>query len=742
MSTNKKYTDDRTINGMDQRLQPAPKTAGEVNLFRVDKNLGWINDVGWEPLISLGEGGRWTTDAYTPTVEELLTPYRFLSIWPRHQSAEVYYMYEKNGKLEYEWGNKGGATTRTVTLATGRKEPKADDPGTQLIPFGRLSILINGTDGMITFWGREKILPFGFNMKPSAPTVYTPQPSAAVGSALDSGNTYMNLGTGTFGVGTGTNPSTNVYGYRVAFLSSTGSIGPVSEPTFIRWSVTAAGQVGKQAVLLKDIPLGPENTVARIIYRTYNKSDGLTNLLDNYYEVGRIRENVTQSFIDTIPDNFLAGTPIDLDGSIPIDQSWKYGTEFDGRVWLAGGTQHPTRIIWSGQRTPEQFAASNYFELGSTTGGHITGLKGYYNLLVVFRERSIDIITKDNGQYNISTLDGSIGTTATNTIREVPGKGLFFLSKDGVYAIAGALSGGSQYRLVHISEQLTEEWERLSTTCLPRATAVYSHKEKEYWVHYPTDGGTENSRGAVYHLETGGWSIRNTEGYANGEMTFTHFAVDPTGYIIMAPWLTRPFSIETYEHMTEARHSFPGIGLQVWSRAPYMGNNLIFDSAVLTPGEGTTYKMIEGKTASAPSVFESIWDDFGNSYLKKNIAEVVINGLTQGNNPIPMEVRVDQFYEGQDTPTVISQQAEFAGSPTEAQFVMSPVTNPRAAVWGDGTVKQQGVWEASRRVDLTFNPGQAYCSMLKWRIETSNYVHILSYKLGYTVNGTKSTNSN
>jgi len=152
MSTNKKYTDDRTINGMDQRLQPAPKTAGEVNLFRVDKNLGWINDVGWEPLISLGEGGRWLTDAYTPTVEELLTPYRFLSIWPRHQSAEVYYMYEKNGKLEYEWGNKGGATTRTVTLATGRKEPKADDPGTQLIPFGRLSILINGTDGMITFW--------------------------------------------------------------------------------------------------------------------------------------------------------------------------------------------------------------------------------------------------------------------------------------------------------------------------------------------------------------------------------------------------------------------------------------------------------------------------------------------------------------------------------------------------------------------------------------------------------------
>ena len=42
-----------------------------------------------------------------------------------------------------------------------------------------------------------------------------------------------------------------------------------------------------------------------------------------------------------------------------------------------------------------------------------------------------------------------------------------------------------------ISGQLHEEWDRLSEGSLARATATYSPREKEYWVHYPVDGDTE-----------------------------------------------------------------------------------------------------------------------------------------------------------------------------------------------------------------------------------------------------------
>ena len=112
--------------GVDQRYRAAPNAASNVEgHFHPDPNGGgWINDRGIEPLIPLDA----TITIPTIDIPKRLQPVRFLSVVSRHQGAECYYLYEQNGDLKYDMGNKGtyvGQSIRqTSVLSSGRKIPK------------------------------------------------------------------------------------------------------------------------------------------------------------------------------------------------------------------------------------------------------------------------------------------------------------------------------------------------------------------------------------------------------------------------------------------------------------------------------------------------------------------------------------------------------------------------------------------------------------------------------------------
>lgn len=555
------------IRGVDQRLYPEPNTMRNLNMVRLDKNGGWTNDVGWEPQVALDwEGNALINNEVNSQFTFDFAPCRFLGIWSRHQNAEVYYLHEVEGNLQYYWGNFGLQSyyDARIVIDTGRPEPKADDCGTQLIPYGRFALLINGTSAPLKFWGRARTEGFGWSSPPSPPTVLTPQPSALNASFVSAGSTCIRIGSANslFGVGDGANGDTNAYAYRYAWISNTGSISPPSAPTFVGWSIENSSEAGKQAVMLRDLATGPEGTVAHVIYRTKNlRTSTSVNLLETFYEVARIEGNHLPQWIDHLPDSMLSASPVDLQASVPIDTAYKVGCEFDGRLWLAGGSAHPTRIVWSEPGAPEQFALGSYFELGSRVGGKISALIPYYNALLVFRNAAVDVITKlSSGQYQVSTLDSSIGTDATNSIREVPGVGVMFLTKEGVYVVTGGLYGGSSLRVEAIGAPLSEEWKRLSLAALARASATYSPKEQEYWVTYAVDGNTECSRGAVYHLQSGGWSLRYGDNLR--DLPFTQLATDPWGWIVIG---TNPAGRPAEWSDLVDSDFYPGWGLQVWS---------------------------------------------------------------------------------------------------------------------------------------------------------------------------------
>ena len=168
-----KSTEERLAGGVDQRWKVPSNLASDIRNCRIeDVGLGWKNDRGWENLEPVADAmSRVFTDAQLANVRE---PTRFLKVWSRHGGSEVYYLYERNGQLHYHFGNRGTAANREVVLEQNRNIPKADDPGTQLTPFGRFALIQNGYEAPFKFWGRNSQSPFGWTQRPMPPRVYDP----------------------------------------------------------------------------------------------------------------------------------------------------------------------------------------------------------------------------------------------------------------------------------------------------------------------------------------------------------------------------------------------------------------------------------------------------------------------------------------------------------------------------------------------------------------------------------------
>lgn len=690
-------TQDTFVAGMDTAKRGLPSRASLIRNMRFDEEFAWTNDRGWEPLIP-GE----TLETYSPTdLAALLSPCRFLSIWSRHQSAETYYLQERAGELFYEFGNIGLSSSRKVTLSEGRNLPRPNDPGTQIAPFGRFALVLNGFDEPFKFWGRTKTTPFGWVNETPAPQVAgVREDPASLGDNLRTdvavrfGNVYRGLGTPS------SSPKRDRYGYKISFVSDTGSESPLSATTYVSWKLASLSPAERAGVLISHLPTGPNHVVARRIYRTKNLEDGIAGNGEVYYLVKQIDDNTTENWIDSVPDTALV-TAKDLTESRSIDTGYKYAVAWNNRMFLAGGESHPTNLIYSQQGLPEQFGVFNFFDVGSRTGGHITALVPYYNSLLVFRERSIDVVTANSdGVLRIGELTPDIGTTATNTIVSVPGVGLVFLTHDGFYRVTGGLQGGAVHKVEPISGTIKKEMRRLSISALARATATYSPKEEEYWCHYPVDSQTECSRGAAFSTRSKGWSLRNT-------MNFTQLATDPSGWVIIG---TDPH----YDPATPADSTgVPGYGLQVWSAAPWQGNYFTFNSTVQG---GIRFNVLQ--SPKEESLFVSTWKEFGAR--KDSVKSVEVVAITTGDNDLTLEWGKDGDVLWTSAGTIQPQVQEVANT-TSAEPTYSPAVTRTTAEWDTSRFSEARLTRYRWDVD----PTSAYS--FRFRLSSANLFRVVSF---------------
>jgi hypothetical protein len=722
--------------GINQALKAPLGTANDIINFRKHPTEGWLCDRGIEPWWDQSPSFTVSGEIITNVQQALLgEKFDSLFVWTKQSTNQVYIIAEQGGYLYYIWGNKGSSVStdwrrNVVLLDSNRHIPRANEVGTQFIPFGNRLLIINGVDKPIWFYGDNIIRDYSF-LLPTPPIELLPiQPNyleLPTAGELTTGTAFPNFQTVPAGLGDRGQGDTSVYSYRMTFIMDSGSESPMSAPAFVTWTIPSDNNAERRfGIFVNDIPIGPKGCVARRIYRTKNQRLGNQSSAQEgiYYFVKQINDNSSEEFIDIVSDNSLVNQA-ELSASSTIDSLYHFGATWNNRIWLGGGVTHPVKIIYSEASFPEQFPVFNTFELGNGTGGAITKLYSYYNNLLVFRESSIEVIRTNGGSFSISTVSPNIGTRASDSIQLVPEIGVVFLTNDGFYAISGGLDGGSTISVTKISSVIANEVARISTASICRATSTYSTKEKEYWCHYPEKGSKIPTRGAVLHTDDATWSLRHAEVKSKANrFAFTAMATDPDGNILLGTrprWRTLLGGVSN-PLTNGARGTL--VGLHVWSGANYWGNTLVASFA----SQIWTYTAT--KIALPQNIWESGWIDFGDNSIKHRVFSLDVEILSFGDNSIDLDWGQDYDSAWNVAPTQKPAKSETLFTLFE-DAVFGPATPSVTKV--PFTIGKSAIKDY-RIIRVRWDVVTSLVDNFRFRLKSTYPMHLLSFNINYDSN--------
>lgn len=306
------------------------------------------------------------------------------------------------------------------------------------------------------------------------------------------------------------------YQYKVTFVNDRGQ---ESEPSHASGICEVEnGRGGKRrarhgkSLVAVSIPVGPKECVARRIYRTRNLFDSNGDLFtkgdqQTFYFLKEISDNQSKVFVDGHPDTSL-GELLALRNLGNFPPRSKFLAVFKNTMFAAGQEQNEVRF--SAPLAPESFPEDNVIIVGDDDGGPIMGMRATKNALVVFKARGMYLVKGDpvNG-FAAQTLNKDVGCMAPDSIKELPGLGLVFLSEKSIYLLEGALENtGSITGVVNIGTEIPNQLERINTAAAIRASSAVFQKDKEYWLSIPIDGSSVNNLCLIYHYEIGSFSIR------------------------------------------------------------------------------------------------------------------------------------------------------------------------------------------------------------------------------------------
>ena len=695
--------------GINQVLIPSMGDANIVNNCRYVSEGGWKANVGFESwwhipstLTATGTiGQRYFTDKVDAVYQ-----------WKRQGTNDIYTFVEQSGRLYYAIGNKGQGATYTgnfyendlVTIDSNRYIPKLGDVGSQFVNLGQHLLIINGRDRAILFSGDQVYRDFGFVLQtPSCDpldvnTDYQNNKVLAGGAAVAFNKVSQ------YGLGDVSQNEQYTYNFKMTMISDLGAESPLSAAQSVSWSIP--NEQNKRYGVALDLPIGQEGVVARRIYRT---KDIATNG-ELYYFVTQINENSSRFFIDATPDRFLVDQAPSFTASTPITTDWKFGEVWDNRLWLAAGS----RIIYSDRGIFEQFGALAYFDLGNQTGGDITQLVAFYNNLIVFRETAINIISFDTESYNISTITNTLGTVASKAVVVIPQLGVVFINEQGVWMLSGGLNGGASISMQKISKPIDKLLRRVNRSMMHKAIAAYSYREKEVWLHLPTDDSTTPDFGYVLHLtpQTPLWSIRtDLEDPTNSYWSAMSTTVN--GYFLLG-------NDPNWTPALDAKTNKLG-PLQVMSSSSFWGQ-----SGIITSVDDVLTLTVTNTTHNGHQ-WESAWYNSNENSVKVRYYSVELRIMSYGDNGFDFFYGIDYSYL--ENTTLIQKQAK-----SETVFTLK-----EDAVFGPAdlsvtkvpfTVNSSKIAEG-RLITLRYDVNTELCDQFKFGIRTtdSQQWHLLSFNI-------------
>lgn len=677
-----------SLKGVDQRI-PAPKaTAAEMENWRTDwETGGWNNRLGYEKILT-------STSTFAPFTTTGRIDSVFL--WSERSAALRWLLFETNGVLYIV----NYALNQLIQLEANRRRLAVNEAPSTYLPTANGLIIANGQRvrrfngwpidlGNSTIPARILELAYvnhGYEAFPPAPSPWAVQYGEDDYNIDVVGGQTTNINANQYqdrGIGTLIDDQEHTFRWKMSFVDQTGSESALSAPSSaVSWTNT--GTNDKRKVCTLEIEQGPPGTVARRIYR--NKYDD-----DTYRFVTEIPNNVETVFYDSVPGTALGDEAPEALTPMPCVNA-RFAANAANCMFFDGGPANPTAIFYSMPGTPGQFSSSDFFYVGGN-GGDIQGMAGFYNSVVVFRERQVDVITGVYPDFNIDPLLLDAGGSAPQSTQPVPGFGIVFLADDGVYSLTGGLEGGSEAKINMISQPIQGYIERINKGVVAKSVAVVCRQWKEYQLWVPIDGSSDINIGLIFHYDRKQWTVRT--GWPVACVTQT-----PEGAVI-------------FGHQSGANGN-PNLeaGLFVMSATRHMG--------YLKAGENFV-------PAGAPtSLYLSRLESLNDSIDKKHLRYVYVNQMSSGSNTTPIQAEADRGAVINVGPSLASQPADRALLPTYTSGLSDEV-----ATW------DSSVWTNPLPIDVRYSLVLDGASYMQWRMSTSNDLVLTGYDIGVVLSSTE-----
>ena len=705
--------------GLETKLPQSPSNAGVAQNLMIDKATGgWSTRLGYEPFVASPTS--WAPFGSIGQVTSIHCAQELSG------GARQHLFFEADGNLYLVYEAAGA--DQVLTLASNRNVPSASEAGSWYTTTSYGTIITNGVDRPILVrpWplgsyteavntASQCVRPFGFDglPTPADPRHVKPFPTPASGAEPKaSGNGAVTLWCpsagnaipdgGRWGLGFPNNVGGNdgdkeaIFGWSVSYITDTGSEGPISTLSSIRWDLLAGAEGMRHACAIT-IPTGPPGTVARKVYRTTNYGDDYVSPGDTtLYFIDLVRNNVEDQFFDAVlTANLGQPAPEIPTGPLPAPKA-RFSALYNGCLFLDGGIDQPTTLYFSVAGLIEQFPADSFIEL-SSTGGGITALYAHYTSLLIFRERGIDVVQGDytNG-FTVTPLTANVTCKAPHSIATVPGLGVVFLAVDGVYAVLGGLQGGAISEVVNLTVQQDAVISRITPDCHARAVACFSELTREYHLYVPVDGNDRPNLGMVLHVDRlasaeqglSAWSTR--EGFPVGAVTTLYDGTIVFGHNVGA----------------QAGGNDSQRGLFVISGKRSLGSDYVGE--FLVPSN------------PPKSIYRSAWNSYGDPQLQKQVSYVVLWMLTTGEPKVTMRHYKDFSLEPLVEQTYTAQ---------------SPDSAPQPVL--DTAVLGKGQYRIPRLVPLRFSVAHQSAAWFCFEVETDEDLVLVGYEYEWTTKGTR-----
>ena len=694
--------------GVHQNLpQPAEKATEIVNMQYDDLTSSWHNRIGFE---------KYFTNRSIQGVFNSPGSVDSIYNWSTHNGARTWLYFEYNGALYYVNGSNGFSGDPKQLVTTRTKAIRQ----THYNPFGDYLVLCNGKDNPIFIKNGSRV----YNLGLPSPT--SPEPTNAKRirnetSSVDTTKNWANSlsdffasntlrysvpsavrnlqddtfqGLGAEDAGLDSEPRAR-YQWKVSFVFEDGSESALSEPSrACSWSLasltigTNAGSI-RPCIGLSSLPIGPPGTVARRIYRTTSRGQ-------LFYFEDIVPNNVQEHYVSFRSDDELGSlAPDSSTNSIFPVTTARFSATFQNRLFIDGGPGQDRVIYYSEPGTINQFGARNYFDVGTLGGGSITAMISYYNQLLVFKDKGIDVIVSDSaGNLQIRPFVQGVGCNSPHAITIVPNVGVFFFNASGVYVITGGYDADT-ISMSKLTEGLQGLFEQVSENQLRKVVSGYSNKYREVHFYFSVDGSADLDVGLVYHIDNGQFSVR--QGFPVKCITANN-----DGLLVFGSNFEGP-----------AAEGDPiNRGLFVISNKRNSGY-VISDDQEAAAGPLTTR-------------FRSSWHDFGYEPRKKFIKYLYLYIMTQGDDKVALQYYRDRSWED---PII-------AGDGVTEGEKQQRGDHPDQPVWGSA-VWNTAKWQDSLLTPLRYDVSLKGASDFAFEFETSNRIEFNGYAVEITVADTK-----